>query len=204
MALDKNSNVSSADFWNSCYRNNDTGWDLGSPTPIFTDWCNQVKLKSKICVPGCGNGYDVLYFAQKGHDVTAIDFAKKPISKLKKESEQHDLRVNLIQKDIFSLPIKFKNKFDYIVEYTCYCAISPNMRVKYIDIMYDLLKPGGEIVAILLPINKDLDEGGPPFGINLDQTIELFLKKFQLIESIKHPLSIDPRSDKERFVRFLK
>ena len=38
--------------------------------------------------------------AQKGHDVTAIDFAKKPIARLKKESEQHDLRVNLIQKDI--------------------------------------------------------------------------------------------------------
>ena len=204
MDLDKNLNVSSSDFWDNCYSNNDTGWDLGSPTPIFIDWCNQIKIKSKICVPGCGNGYDVLYFAQKGHDVTAIDFAKKPISRLKKESDHNGLNINLVQKDIFSLSMNSKNKFDYIVEYTCYCAISPNMRAKYIDVMYDLLKPGGEFIGVFLPINKDLNEGGPPFGINLDETIELFLNKFQLIESIKHPLSIDHRSDKEQFIRFLK
>ena len=69
---------------------------------------------------------------------------------------------------------------------------------------WDLLKPGGELIGIFLPIDKDLDEGGPPFGITLDKTIELFLNKFQLIESIKHPLSISPRSDKEQFIRFSK
>ena len=73
--MNNNSDVSSANFWNTCYSKNDTGWDLGRPTPIFIDWCNKLKSSSKICVPGSGNGYDSLYFAQKGHSVTAIDFA---------------------------------------------------------------------------------------------------------------------------------
>ena len=78
------------------------------------------------------------------------------------------------------------------------------MRTKYIDLMYDLLKPGGELIGIFLPLDKDLKDGGHPFGIELEQTINMFLKKFSLIESIKHPLSIKPRLDREQFIRFFK
>ena len=78
------------------------------------------------------------------------------------------------------------------------------MRRKYIEIMHRLLKKGGELVAILLPINKDLSDGGPPFGIDLEETLDLFSHKFSIVESNKHPLSIEPRSENEQFVRFLK
>ena len=96
------------------------------------------------------------------------------------------------------------NRFDYIVEYTCYCAIDPKMRNQYIDVMYNLLKDRGELVGIFFPLNKDISEGGPPFGVNLEETINQFLNKFRLIESIEHPLSIQPRAENEQFVRFIK
>ena len=204
MNVKNNSEVSSSKFWNSCYYNNNTGWDLGMATPIFIDWCNRLEAEQKICVPGCGNGYDVLHFASQGHKVTAIDFAKEPIEKLKKESENNSLDIDAIQGDIFNLPLKLHNQFDYIIEYTCYCAIHPKMRLKYVETMYDLLKPGGELVGIFLPIDKGFNEGGPPFGIILDETIDIFLSCFKLLESTKHPLSIEPRSDKEQFIRFVK
>ena len=196
--------VSSSNFWDDCYNTKNTGWDLGAPTPIFIEWCNQITEEKNICVPGCGNGYDVLYFAKKGHSITAVDFAKSPIEKIKKESKKNNLNIKLMQKDIFDLPSNLKATFDYIVEYTCYCAIDPDMRNKYINTMYNLLKPGGELVGIFLPLDKDLNDGGPPFGIELEETINLFLRKFKLLESIKHPLSISPRSNKEQFIRFLK
>ena len=112
--------------------------------------------------------------------------------------------IDIIQKDIFRLGDEFNNRFDYIAEYTCYCAIDPGMRINYINIMYDLLREGGEFVGIFLPLNKDLSEGGPPFGIRLEETIELFCNKFKLIESISHSLSIEPRIGIEQFVRFIK
>ena len=204
MDIQINLNISSPDFWNACYDSDDIGWDLGGPTPIFVDWCNHLKLSKKICVPGSGNGYDALYFASKSHDVTAIDFAKSPINKLKKESKIHDIKITLMNNDIFSLPKELNNKFDYIVEYTCYCAIDPTMRTQYIDVMYDLLKKGGEFVGVFLPLNKNSSEGGPPFGVNLQDTINLFSKRFRLIESKVHPLSIKPRVENEQFVKFIK
>ena len=198
------SNVSSAHFWEQCYQENNTGWDLGAPTPIFMNWCDNLELLSKICIPGAGNGYDPLYFASKGHDVTAIDFAESPISRLKKQSKDKKINLTALKNDIFNLEESLFDQFDYIVEYTCYCAIHPSMRMKYIEIMHRLLKKGGELVAILLPLNKDLSDGGPPFGIDLEETLDLFSHKFSIVESTKHPLSIEPRSENEQFVRFLK
>lgn len=198
------SNVSSAHFWEQCYQENNTGWDLGAPTPIFMNWCDNLELSSKICIPGAGNGYDPLYFASKGHDVTAIDFAESPISRLKKQSRDKKINLTALKNDIFNLEESLYDQFDYIVEYTCYCAIHPSMRMKYIEIMHRLLKKGGELVAILLPLNKDLSDGGPPFGIDLEETLDLFSHKFSIVESIEHPLSIEPRSENEQFVRFLK
>ena len=47
--------VSKANFWNECYNDNNTGWDLGKITPVFKDWVDKLDKKSKILVPGCGN-----------------------------------------------------------------------------------------------------------------------------------------------------
>ena len=199
------SDVSYPDFWNNCYNTQDTGWDLSAPTPIFVDWCNNIDKKNQsICVPGSGNGYDPFYFASKGHSVTAIDFADMPISHLKEESKKNGFNLKAIKQDIFNLDSELNNTFDYIVEYTCYCAINPKMRRMYIDVMYDLLKEGGEFVGILLPLNKKESEGGPPFGVELNETIDMLSEKFNLIESIQHHLSIEPRKGNEQFVRFIK
>ena len=88
-------NISSSDFWNNCYETSDIGWDLGKATPIFVDWCKKLENDCQsICVPGSGNGYDPLYFASKGHRVTAIDFAEQPIKQLKKEAKDNNLNLN--------------------------------------------------------------------------------------------------------------
>ena len=80
-------NVSSSEFWEQCYQEDNIGWDLGAPTPIFMDWCDSLQTSKRICIPGSGNGYDPLYFGSKGHDVTAIHFAHSPISRLIRESK---------------------------------------------------------------------------------------------------------------------
>ena len=79
-------NVSSSIFWDQYYIENDIGWDLGRVTPAFKDWCDNLIKPSKIFVPGCGNGYDPLYFASQGHDVLAVDISEYPINQIKKEA----------------------------------------------------------------------------------------------------------------------
>ena len=161
-----NKNVSNAQFWNQCYAENNIGWDLGEVTPVFKDWINNLKKKSKILVPGCGNGYDPLYFASLGHEVLAVDFSEQAINRIKKKSQEMKINIQTLKCDFFNLNKLISVEFDYIVEYTFFCAIEPIRRTEYSNIIHSLLKEHGLLVALFLPLNKDISEGGPPFSVS--------------------------------------
>ena len=197
-------NVSSSIFWDKCYTENTTGWDLGQVTPVFKDWCDKLVKKSKIFVPGAGNGYDPLYFSKKGHKVLAVDFAEKAVETMNFNANKENLEIDIVKCDLFDLDSKYYKKFDYVIEYTCFCAINPKRRKEYVDMMHNLLKGKGELIGLFLPLNKSEDEGGPPFAVNLEETLTLFSSKFKLINSLFHPLSIEPRVNNERLLHFRK
>ena len=83
--------VSNDKFWNQCYIDSNTGWDIGKVTPVFKHWADNLEKKSKILVPGAGNGYDPLYFSSIGHDVTAVDFSKEAVNKMKSVAKKLSL-----------------------------------------------------------------------------------------------------------------
>ena len=196
--------VSSDKFWNQCYIDNNTGWDIGTATPVFKQWADSLPKKSKILVPGAGNGYDPLYFSSLGHDVTAIDFSEVAIKSIKQKANSKNLKINTLQYDFFDLKNKFKDEFDFIVEYTFFCAIGPQKRLDYINIVYNLLNNDGHLIGLFLPLNKDLSEGGPPFAVKENEIKSKFSKKFNLIDSYTHPLSIDARKNNEKYFIFKK
>tara|TARA_Y100001936_G_scaffold253783_1_gene320966 strand:- start:7374 stop:7979 length:606 start_codon:yes stop_codon:yes gene_type:complete len=198
------SNVSKSQFWDDCYVSNNIGWDLGDITPVFKDWAQNIPKKSKILVPGAGNGYDPLYFSSLGHEVLAVDFSKQAIKRIEKEAKKYNLSIKALKCDFFDLESKLYNNFDYIVEYTFFCAIDPINRLKYIDHIYNLLKRSGYLVGLFLPLNKSKDEGGPPFSVSEDEIINNFSNKFKLVKSFKHPLSIKSRLLNEQYFEFKK
>ena len=48
-----NHNLDSS-FWNSKYKEQDTGWDLGETTPFFEHYINFIDKSKIICFPGAG------------------------------------------------------------------------------------------------------------------------------------------------------
>ena len=199
-----NNDVSSSKFWDDCYINHNIGWDLGTVTPVFKSWCDNLQKKYSIFVPGAGNGYDPLYFASKGHDVTAVDFSKEAIKNMNDKSKKRKININIINQNIFKLDSSIFNHFDYVIEYTCFCAINRKKRFNYIKMMNNLLKSRGELIGLFLPILKDKKDGGPPYSIDVDEIINQFSDYFDVLKSIKHPLSIKPRLGNEQYIHFKK
>ena len=68
----------------------------------------------------------------------------------------------------------------------------------------NLLKPSGKFVGILFPIGKELDDNGPPFGVDINATITMFSKYFTLVKKEIPTLSIERRRGREVFVIFKK
>ena len=120
------------------------------------------------------------------------------------KSNKENIKLNILHADIFNLDKQLVQNFDYVVEYTCFCAIERSRRMEYIKSMHQILKKDGELIGLFLPLNKKVEEGGPPYSIILDEVINQFSNYFDVIESKQHPLSIKPRKGYEQYIHFKK
>ena len=104
-------NINDFNFWENIYKNNDTGWDLGGATPIFTNIARELE-PGKLIILGCGRGYDAITFAKQNFDVTAVDFSDIAIKEAKKISKEMGVNVNFIENNV--LELNLKKEFDII------------------------------------------------------------------------------------------
>ena len=137
------------DYWERSYRSGEMGWDIGRSTPIFDQWIKTCKEPLLICVLGAGNGWDAIHFASRGHAVTAVDFSESAVKNMQSSVEKYRIKIDIRHMDIFNLHQMFTNHFDVVLEYTCFCAIDPLRRRDYLEMVYDILKPNGELFATL-------------------------------------------------------
>lgn len=173
--------VNTPKFWEDIYKGQQTGWDLGGPTPVFQRLLDSGRfLPGRMFVPGAGSGHDALEFARRGFDVTAVDFAAEATRALSAQVEP-GMALKVMQADIFELPHTLDGTFDYVLEYQCFCAIDPLRRPDYADLIARLLKPGGLIIQLAFPLGTY--EGGPPYSVIADAIVFMFKRRgFTLVE----------------------
>ena len=186
--------VNTAEFWEACYETEMDNWDLGGPTPVFERIASEIP-KGRICVIGCGRGYDAVTFAKAGFEVTAIDFAQTAVLSSRENARKEDVELTVLREDLFDLPDELHGKFDYVLEYTCFCAISPERRFEYDRVIWQLLKPEGKLLGLFFPLDKDVEEGGPPWGVNISELHKLFSLHWDLESEEMPKESIEPRAD---------
>jgi methyl halide transferase len=166
------SDVDKPEFWHYLYENDQFPWDLGNPTPVFQRLVAEGSLPpGRMIVLGAGLGHDARHFARHGFEVTAVDFADAAVQGM------HDLAdpaapVIIVQADFFHLSTVYPQTFDYVLDYTSFCAISPARRGEYADLVHDLLRENGRYLLLAFPIGKR--PGGPPFVVQPDAIIALF------------------------------
>ena len=201
--MEKNNDVNQSNFWENRYKKEEIGWDLGAETPVFTAISEKLK-PGKVCILGCGNGYDAISFSKKGFSVTAVDFAKTPINNLQIAARSLSLSIETIRKNIFDLIPDYSSQFDYIIEQTCFCAIDPKKRQQYNNLVHDLLKVGGKLIGLWMPLDKDIIDGGPPFGVKENEVKKLFSKRWKITEDCFPTESIEARRGREKLIVFEK
>ena len=188
--------VNTAEFWEACYESEMDGWDIGGPTPVFERLATKIP-KGRICVIGCGRGYDAVTFAKAGFEVTAIDFAKTAVLASRENARKEEVEMTVLREDFFDLPDELHDQFDYVLEYTCFCAINPERRFEYDRVIWKLLKPEGKLLGLFFPLDKNVDEGGPPWGVNISELHALFGLHWNLESEEMPKESIEPRADRE-------
>ncbi len=193
--------VNSADKWEADYQRRTDGWDLAGPTPALKRIAASGRFQpGKMFVPCAGRGHDAREFARHGFKVTAVDFSPWAVHAMR-EMADPAAPIEIMQHDMFELPREMDGKFDYVLQYTCFCAIDPNRREEYADLVARLLRPGGVYIDLAFPL--DGRAGGPPFAVSDQEIVDLFAGKgFDLVSREKLQDSISPRRHAEELLVF--
>lgn len=173
--------------WESHYRSGDTPWNKGEPSPGLVEFLREQPLRGRVLIPGCGLGHDVraIAAAAKGHvddvddvddggvEVTGLDIAPSALKQARAFPPAGNERYELA--DFFALPPGLQGSFDWVWEHTCFCAIDPEWRERYVASVARALKPGGHFLAMFfLDPGLDPGESGPPFGVTPAELDALF------------------------------
>lgn len=183
------------EFWEERYQTGSTRWDLGQPAPTFIHLLSEMGATNRIApgraiILGCGRGHDALWFARHGFEVTGVDYAPSAIAAAQASASAAGLSATFLQRDIFDLLPAYRSRFDYVIEHTCFCAIAPHLRDRYVDLVHQLLRPGGQLIGIFFTHQRP---GGPPYGVTPQAVQQFFSRRFLI-----HHLGPAPRSPLQR------
>ena len=194
----KNEKRLDQEYWETQYKTNATGWDLGKVSPPIKEYIDTLEDKNiSILIPGCGNSYEAEYLLSKGFtNITLIDIAPTLVDNLE-EKFKNNPNIKIVLGDFF----EHEGQYDLVIEQTFFCALPPAMRDQYVRKIYQLLYDNGKLVGLLF--NKTF-EGGPPFGGSKTEYELLFKQYFDFIKMDLCQNSIKPRANSELFIDFRK
>jgi SAM-dependent methyltransferase len=169
-------NLLNSEYWDTRYREGQTGWDLREVSPPIKAYVDQLIDKNiRILIPGCGSGYEAQYLVEKGfNDVTIIDIAPT-IVKAIRDKYQNPHIIKIIEGDFF----RHEGKYDLILEQTFFCAIAPSRRAEYVKKTHSLLSEEGKLAGLLF--NRTFEQQGPPFGGSMDEYQSQFSDYFDIL-----------------------
>ncbi|WP_165697993.1 methyltransferase domain-containing protein [Flavobacterium nackdongense] len=186
------------EYWETQYKTNATGWDLGKVSPPIKEYIDTLENKNiSILIPGCGNSHEAEYLVSQGFtNITLIDIAPSLVNKLQKKFKDYP-NITIVLGDFF----EHKGQYDLVIEQTFFCALPPTMREKYVVEMHKILKEKGLLVGLLF--NKTF-ESGPPFGGNKAEYEQLFKDYFDFLKFDICYNSLKTRANSELFIEFQK
>ena len=185
----------SCDDWQRHYDTDDLRWDLGEVAPPFERlWEERNIFPCKAIIPGCGRGHEAVFLAERGFQITAVDYTRGAVSLLDGALAAKNLPGEVLHLNFFELDAKYNNSFDLMLEHTFFCAINPDMRQEYVTTAGRILKSGALLIGLFYETGgKD----GPPFNTGKRDIEECFSEKFEIEILNKTIHSAERRQGKE-------
>jgi 2-polyprenyl-3-methyl-5-hydroxy-6-metoxy-1,4-benzoquinol methylase len=111
-----------------------------------------IEKNRRVADFGCGMGTYATQLAEKGADVTGIDFSETFIQHAKEVAKQKEMDINYVLQDY--LEFETEERFDLITLLLCdFCALGPSQRKTMLKKFYKFLKPDGSVLIDVYSLN---------------------------------------------------
>jgi len=153
----------------------------------------------RVLVPGCGTGYDLATLARDHREVVGLDLSEDARAAFLAAHPSLPGSVLYEVADFFSYAPT--EGFDFVWDYTFFCALDPDQRSSWAETMTRLVKPTGVLATLLFPFEDPISgTEGPPWPINTELVREYVQNAFVELEAAEVEHSHSGREGKERLV----
>lgn len=182
------------DFWHNRWENNLIGFHLDEVNPYLIQHWPAVgaRPENRVLVPLCGKSLDLLWLAEQGHEVIAVEIS--PIAVKDFFAENHlqakcirgarfnvweSGRIKLLCGDVFELTAADVGRIDVVYDRAALIALPPEMRRCYVRMINRLVPAEAPHLLISLDYEQDRMDG-PPFAVSDAEIKELYGERFQI------------------------
>lgn len=116
-------------------------WDTGISPPELLEFLEGHSPGRAIDL-GCGSGTNVVTLAQKGWQVTGIDFSRLAICRARRKARRAGVQAVLLVGDASNLS-GVGGPFDLALDIGCYHGLSATQQERYSVGLSQVLRPGG-------------------------------------------------------------
>ncbi len=190
------------EFWENLYSERKDYWNLKKATPALLEFFEDPRCpkEGSVLVPGAGYGYDAEAWANRGHDVLAVDFAPTAVDELDRLSRKHE-NFKSLNLDLFELspkdPKKGGQEFDIVYDYCTFTGIHPGRRDECLEVWQKMLKDDGVVIAFFYPFLNGSTLQGPPHPTSEGELMARLGGIFDIADRIPAKNSIPSRKGKE-------
>ena len=167
-------------------------WDIGKPQKPFIDSAD--RITGTVLDAGCGTGDTALFFAGRGCKVTGIDFLEVPIQRAQRKAAERGLTITFLVKDATTLK-DWTERFDNVIDSGLFHVFSDDDRVRYVEGLRKVLKPGGRLFLMCFSDQEPGEQG--PRRVSKKELHDAFAEGWG-IESIE-AVQIEVRPDLKDF-----
>jgi SAM-dependent methyltransferase len=133
---------------------------------------------------GCGNGRDAVFFAGRGHRVTAIDMSAAAIERCAREHERSG--VEFLCGTLPGLEAGLAADFDAVYSRFCLHAMTDEEELEMLAASQRLLRPGGALFLECRSINDPLARRGEVISPN--ERIDGHYRRFVIPDELQRRL----------------
>jgi SAM-dependent methyltransferase len=139
------------------YAEGNPPWDIGKPQPPFVAAAD--RIVGPVLDAGCGTGGTAVYFAERGREVTGIDFAEEAIGRARVRAAERGVPVEFVVKDAMTLA-HWDRRFASVIDSGLFHIYGGAERQHYVQGLAHVLRPGGRLFLFSFADGPSAPDGG--------------------------------------------